>query len=154
MKERNPTPETNLARRAKRFRRLLARGAAGMTLIEIMVVVIIMGLIASAVGFGVFRMLARAKIRTAEQEVSRIRSAIQLYQHDHSDQCPTIDQLVADGQLDRSASTNDPWGHAFAIACDGDNITVQSAGPDGRPGTADDIPQAQQGGGANTAANP
>ncbi len=122
-----------------RLRRLLARGSAGMTLIEIMVVVIIMGLIASAVGFGVFRFLAKAKINTAQQEVAQIRSAVQIYQNDHPDQCPTVDQMKEDGQLDRNASSNDPWGHAFTIGCDGENITVVSAGPDGHPGSADDI---------------
>ena len=138
----------------KRIRRLLARGTAGMTLIEIMVVVIIMGLIASAVGFGVFRFLAKAKIRTAEQEVSSIRSAIQIYQNDHPDQCPTVEQMRTDGQLDRNAASNDPWGHPFTINCDGETISVVSAGPDGRAGTQDDVPQAGGGGGGGCNANP
>ncbi len=149
--EQNKTPAQRALGRVTRatartrIRRLLARGTAGMTLIEIMVVVIIMGLIASAVGFGVFRFLGKAKVQTATQEVSRIRSAIQIYQNDHPDQCPTIEQMQQDGQLDRNASANDPWQHPFVINCDGENISVVSAGPDGRPGTADDIPQARTG---------
>ena len=157
--QQKPTNETRALSRTprrptvkKRIRRLLTRGAAGMTLIEIMVVVIIMGLIASAVGFGVFRFLAKAKVKTAEQEVSRIRSAIQIYQNDHPDQCPSVDQMRTDGQLDRNASANDPWGHPFTINCDGENINVVSMGPDGRAGSQDDIPQA--GGGAGGGANP
>jgi general secretion pathway protein G len=155
--QQNPTSATRAIARTsrrtsahERFRRLLARGAAGMTLIEIMVVVIIMGLIASAVGFGVFKFLAKAKIKTAEQEVQHIRSAIQIYQNDHPDQCPTVDQMRTDGQLDRNASANDPWNHPFTINCDGENISVVSMGPDGRAGTQDDIPQASgAGGGGN-----
>ena len=34
----------------------------------------------------------------------------------------------------------DEWGHPFVVACKGVHITVSSAGPDGTPGTPDDIP--------------
>ena len=116
-----------------------ARAHEGMTLIEIMVVVIIMALIASAVGIGVFRQLASSRIKLTQQAVRTISSAIQIYQNDHPDVCPTIEQLQQDGALDRNAASQDPWSHAFAITCDGENIVVASGGPDGRAGTGDDI---------------
>lgn len=113
-----------------------------MTLIEIMVVVIIMGLIASAVGFSVFGQLKRAKIRTAEQEIDVVRSSVRLYENDHPGQCPTVEQLQAEGFLDRNRRTVDPWGHGYVIACETGEVGVMSPGPDGRPGTDDDIPSA------------
>lgn len=129
-----------VAPRRTNWRRLLRRGTAGMTLIEIMVVVIIMGLIASAVGFGVFNYLKRAKIKTTEQAIDVIRSAVRLYENDHPNQCPTVEQLQAEGFLDRNKSTTDAWGRPFVINCEGEDIHVSSNGPNGRPGDEDDIP--------------
>lgn len=34
----------------------------------------------------------------------------------------------------------DEWGNPFVVTCKGVHITVSSAGPDGKPGTPDDIP--------------
>jgi general secretion pathway protein G len=124
----------------RRLRGLLRRARAGMTLIEIMVVVIIMGLIASAVGIGVFNALKKAKVKQTEQAIDVIRSAVRLYDNDHPGQCPTIDQLRADGTLDSSKSANDSWGHQFRINCEGGDVAVTSDGPDGHQGTDDDIP--------------
>ncbi|MBN8610719.1 MAG: type II secretion system protein GspG [Deltaproteobacteria bacterium] len=39
----------------------------------------------------------------------------------------------------RVSSPEDPWENEFAIACHGDDVTVASAGPDERFGTADDV---------------
>ena len=43
-----------------------------------------------------------------------------------------------------SPTTNSPravlaWDNDFRIECQGDDVTVHSAGPDGSPGTEDDI---------------
>jgi prepilin-type N-terminal cleavage/methylation domain-containing protein len=58
-----------------------ARRAAqrGMTLVEIMIVVVIMGLIASAVGIAVFNQAKKARVKTAEQEARTIEHAVQLW---------------------------------------------------------------------------
>lgn len=143
----NETPRRAPERRARRLRRLLRRGAAGMTLIEIMVVVIIMGLIASAVGVNVFNQLKRARIRTTEQAIEAVRSAVQLYQNDHPDGCPTIEQLTQGRFLDANRSSTDAWNRAFRISCDNNEVSVSSAGPDGQFGTDDDLPATRQGGG-------
>jgi general secretion pathway protein G len=135
--------ETRTPRRA-RWRRLLARGAAGMTLIEIMVVVIIMGLIASGVGFAVFNQLKKARIKTTEQAVETVRAAVRLYENDHPGQCPTMENLVSEGHLERSRATTDAWGHPFVIQCENGEVQVSSNGPNGRPGDDDDIPNPSQ----------
>ena len=129
-------------RQNRRGRRLAAR--AGMTLIEIMVVVIIIGLMMGGIGFGAFNFLKRAKVKNTEQAVGLVREAVRLYENDHPGQCPTVQQLQSEGFLDRTKSANDAWGHAFSITCDGENISVSSPGPDGRPGTDDDIPNTRQ----------
>jgi general secretion pathway protein G len=124
---------------AKRVRRIVHRRREAMTLIEIMIVVIIMALIATAVGIAVLPQFTRAKEKTAESDVQTIRSAVQLYiMHGGSD-CPTVEDLLEDGSLEEGKNTVDPWNNEYAIECDGDNITVISGGPDGQPGSEDDI---------------
>ena len=85
------TERNRLPRRALRVR-FTRHGLRGMTLVEIMIVVVIMGLIVGAVSIGVFPALARAKVKTAGQEVLQIEHAVQLYQQDHANSCPTMAQ--------------------------------------------------------------
>jgi hypothetical protein len=53
--------------------------------------------------------------------------------------CPTLEQLVKDGILDEDGRRNDPWGTTFKIACAGDDVSIHSAGPDGKFDTEDDL---------------
>lgn len=72
--------------------------------------------------------------------LNTIRSATILYENSHpGSPCPSVEQLKADGVLQRSFSTKDPWGNLFEVACEPDEITVRSSGPDRRRGTEDDI---------------
>lgn len=128
---------------------LLARARASrrrrqaMTLIEIMIVVVIMALVATGVGVAVIPQLQKAKIKNAETGVATVRTAVQMYMAMNNSDCPTMDQLIEDKQIDKNTATKDPWDNDFKIECDGTDITVYSAGPDGEFGTEDDIPQAK-----------
>jgi hypothetical protein len=54
--------------------------------------------------------------------------------------CPTLEDLVREDLIE-TRHTTDPWGHPPQIRCAGDVVDeVRSAGPDGNPGTEDDIP--------------
>lgn len=121
----------------RRSRGLSASEAArqgGMTLTEIMVVVIIMALIATGVAMAVLPNLKKAKIRTTKADIHVVQSAATLWLADNQG-CPTIDQLG----LSRSARTKDAWDNDFIINCEGEEPTVASPGPDGEQGTEDDI---------------
>jgi len=135
-------PENELllvaARRARRAR------MQGMTLIEIMIVVVIMALVATGVGIAVLPKLQQAKIQQTEAAVQTIRSATTLYIATNNTECATMPQLLEDKQIDKSTATQDPWKHDFEITCDGDEVSVRSAGPDGDFDTADDIPKVKQ----------
>lgn len=120
--------------RNRRTRRLAARG---MTLVEIMIVVIIMALIATGVAYAVIPMLLDARIRQTESDVRVIQQAAQLYMVRHADECPSA---VDDLSLASSARHTDAWGSSFTIDCAmGIEPVVMSPGPDRQFGTGDDI---------------
>jgi general secretion pathway protein G len=119
--------------RARRRRR-------GMTLVEIMIVIIIMAVIATGVAVAVLPQRTQALIRQARTDGMTMQSAAVLYlANDPGADCPSVDDLVEAGMLNRSARTTDPWDNPFTIECDGDDVVVGSNGPDGNPGTEDDI---------------
>ena len=127
--------------KARRVTRRLARAAQrGMTLVEIMIVVVIMGMIASAVGIAVFNQLKEARVKTAEQEVRTVENAVELWQTDHNG-CPTMAQLKSDGKINRNARDRDPWDNEYIINCENGEVAVHSKGPDGVDGNDDDVPR-------------
>jgi general secretion pathway protein G len=128
---------------SSRLRRARRAAQRGMTLIEIMIVVVIMGLIASAVGIGVFNQAKKARVETSTTEARNIEHAVQLWQQDHPNGCPTVVQLQNDRVLDSHARSKDPWDNDYMISCEGGDVTVRSKGPDGQEGTDDDIPHAR-----------
>jgi general secretion pathway protein G len=117
----------------------LWRRRAGMTLVEIMIVVIIMALIATAVGVAVLPRLRQARIDSTRTDSQSIRGAVTMFVSDHPNECPTIEQLTEGGYIDHSRRTTDAWDNAFAISCEGDDIGVVSPGPNGQMGDDDDI---------------
>jgi general secretion pathway protein G len=116
----------------------------GMTLIEIMIVVVIMALVATGVGIAVLPSLQKAKVQQTETAVQTVKSAVTMYIATNNSECATMDQLIEDKAIDKSTATKDPWDHEFQIECDGTDISVRSAGPDGEFDTVDDIPKVKQ----------
>lgn len=140
MASRRTFPAMPRQSRPSRFQR-------GFTLIEIMVVVVIMGILASLV---VPRLLDRpdqARVVAARQDISALMQALKLYRLDNS-RYPTseqgLDALVkppagASGAAARSyleRLPNDPWGNPYQYLNPGANgeIDVFSFGADGKPG--------------------
>jgi general secretion pathway protein G len=125
-------------KRHQRSDRLLRQ--EGMTLIEIMIVVIIMTMIATGVAVAVIPRLEKARIDTAKSNVSSIRTAVQLYLAENASKCPSMDELLAERYLDKGKNTKDPWDNDFIISCQaGEDPDVYSTGPDGQEGTEDDV---------------
>ena len=127
-----------------RRRRQLARAAKrsrGMTLIEIMVVVAIIGLIMGGVGLMAFSRFQDAQVDTAKKDVVQIEQAVQMYKMQKSSKCPkSMQDLKAAGMINKV--TKDPWNTAYELKCPGDEgrqVDVISAGPDQEMGTEDDI---------------
>ncbi len=93
------------------FRRASSRGV---TLIEVMIVVVILGMIASAVALAVFPQDAKAKIRMAHVSGAAMRHAADVWRSEHGTaRCPTPAPLVAGKLLDRGSRLGDPWGTPY-----------------------------------------
>ena len=121
-------------------RRRDPRRLSGMTLVEIMIVVIIMALIATAVGVAVLPRLKEARIQSTRTDAQTVRSAVEMYVSEHpGGDCPDMEVLTAGGYLNASLRTTDAWDNDFVMECDGDAVYVMSAGPDGQMSTEDDV---------------
>ena len=112
----------------------------GVTLIEVMIVITIMGLLAASVAIAVTRQLRKAQIETTLMNAKYIRPIAALWRSDHpSEECPTPEQLRVDGLLDVSSKLTDAWGSRYVITCEANETSVLSYGPDRRPNTEDDL---------------
>ena len=129
-----PSPERVLASRAAR------RASRGMTLIEILVVLAIIGLIVGGVSVMAFNQFDKAKLDQAGNEVRQLQTQCQMYMMQQQGKCPkTTQDLKAAGILNRAKK--DPWGNDYDITCPGqhDKCDIASSGPDGAANSEDDI---------------
>lgn len=118
-----------------------SRGEQGMTLVEIMIVVVIMALIATGVGVTVIPKILTAKQETTRTRAATIESAAEMWMAEQvRGGCPSVDDLVETKNLKSTGDRTDGWGNDFQINCEGGEIFVRSAGEDGEFGTEDDLP--------------
>jgi general secretion pathway protein G len=130
-KEMRTTPSVRALRRA---------ASRGLTLVELVIVITIIGVLTAAISVGVMAAKKKADVGTTNTACNSVRSASILWKNSHpGDECPTIDQLRQEGLLERGFSPKDPWGNQFKVACDSDDIMCSTAGPDRKEGTEDDI---------------
>ena len=115
-----------------------------MTLIEIMVVIVIIGLVASAVAVNVVGRLGEAKVKQAETDVRNIASqgfdAFKVMRGRY----PTTEEgtgaLISEKfvKANKSGKLVDPWGreYIYLYPCQAhpDAFDVKSYGADGQPG--------------------
>jgi general secretion pathway protein G len=128
-------------------RRALERG---MTLIEILVVLVILSLIATAVAVNVVGRAEDARKERAKTDVQRIASdGVEAYKVMRG-RYPTTEEglkLLLDEKFLKANSSEgkllDPWKNEYVYIYPGqvhpDAFDVKSYGPDGQPGTPDDI---------------
>lgn len=124
------------------------RQSAGFTLIEVMVVVVILGILASIILPKIMSRPEQARIVKVKQDILAIQSALDLYKLDNGFY-PTTDQglqaLVtkpssppeprnwkSDGYL--QDVPQDPWGEAYQYGNDNEKLRIFSYGPKGKEG--------------------
>ena len=118
-------------------------GARGMTLIEIMIVITILGMVAAAVAVAVIPSLREAKVKQAKIDIQTIKNAADLYYNKNS-HYPSSDEgiqaLVSEKMLDKTPV--DPWRHPYIYRFPGvknsDGPDIGTYGADGQPGGTGD----------------
>jgi type II secretory pathway pseudopilin PulG len=104
------------------------------------VVVAIMSLLASIAVPAVMGQYTKARVSAALINAQGFRNATGTWRlQSGSDECPSPAKLVQEKMMERGSQIQDPWGNEFSIECDEGGVTVRSAGPDRKSGTADDI---------------
>ncbi len=121
-------------------RRALERG---MTLIEVMVVLVILGLIAGAVAVNVVGRLAEARIQQAKNDVRQVADQIDAFKAMRG-RHPTTEEglnvLIQEKFLkpNKEGKLMDPWGKEYIYLYPGqthtDAFDVKTYGGDGQPG--------------------
>ena len=119
------------------------RRERGMTLIEIMVVIVILGLIASAVAVNVVGQMSKARVETAKNDVRKIADGVDTFKV-LKGHYPTTEEglatLIKENILkpNKEGKLIDPWGHEYVYLYPGqthqDSYDVKSYGGDGQPG--------------------
>lgn len=129
---------------------------AGFSLVELMVVVFIMGLLATLIIINVAPVGEQSRVNKAQADISAIESALEMYSLDMRNY-PSADLgltalQTAPSSIDTSTYRPggyikrlriDPWGNDYQYALPGERsggrYDVFSLGPDGQANTEDDI---------------
>jgi len=82
---------------------------------------------------------ARDGQESSRADAAQIQTAAKAFRAQHAEGCPTLSSLQEEEFLNHNARPDDAWGNRFRISCEGSEITVSSAGPDGKSHNADDI---------------
>lgn len=124
---------------------------SGFTLIELMVVVVILGILASLIAPRLMGRTDEAKIVKAKVDISAIETGLKLYRLDNGTYPTTEQGLMAlieepateplpakwhkGGYLDRDQVPKDPWGREYIYLCPGvhNEYDILSYGADGAP---------------------
>jgi len=126
----------------------MKKNVSGFTLVELLVVLIILGLVASIAGPNVMKYLGSSKSKTAALQIKEIESALELFFLD-TGQYPATSQglnvLVKNdnsiagwnGPYFKKAQTPvDPWGNDYLYQAPGEHgsFDLMSQGADNQPG--------------------
>ena len=128
---------------------------SGFTLLEVMVVIVILGILASMVVPNLMGSQERANVQKAVSDITALETSLSMYKMDNYNY-PTTEQgleaLVTETDVEPlprrfpeegyvKRLPNDPWGNEYQLLNPGENgkIDIFTMGPDGEAGTDDDI---------------
>ena len=119
-----------------------ARSAeAGFTLVELMVVIVIIGLLATVVMINVLPSQDRAMATKARADIATLSQAMEMYRLDNNRYPPSLDALAQPRPSGGGAYVrnlpDDPWGRPYQMSAPGQNgspFDIVSLGADGTSG--------------------
>lgn len=121
--------------------RRASRGTEGFSLIELMVVIAIIAMLATAVGVSMFSTLEDANRASAQGQISNFKTALIAYKIAFKKLPSTeqgLDALVNNSKkkfLDAETVPLDPWSNPYVYTLEGSSsFTIVSYGADGSPG--------------------
>lgn len=139
----NPIPgRDQLLRRGTQLERLVAGSPKGMTIVELMIVLTIIASIMGVVGYSLMGIMGESDRKTATIEIRKLSETAATY---YLSQSP---RAYPDELSDLSSGPSplveelpkDPWGNAYIYEKPSPtSFKIYSAGPDGQPGTEDDV---------------
>ncbi|HET6345516.1 MAG TPA: type II secretion system major pseudopilin GspG [Myxococcota bacterium] len=125
------------------------KSARGMTLVEIMVVVVIISLVAGVVGVAVLQRLGDAQKKVAFTQIRQISDALDLYKlsfRNYPSTAEGLNALVAPKNGEKPflpSVPKDPWGNDYVYVYPGTHnpgsFDLMSYGSDGVQGGGDDV---------------
>lgn len=133
-----------------RPRQFLAEGERGMSLIEIIIVVALIGTLMAYMVSNLVGKSDEARKDQAKIAMNMIAQNLQLYRV-HNNKYPTTEQGLKAmlenpdgskgwrGPYTEADKLKDPWQNEFHYESDGRNVKIISGGPDGQFGNDDDI---------------
>jgi general secretion pathway protein G len=122
---------------------MIRNNQSGFSLVELLIVMVIIGLIASIVGPAMFGKVDSSKVKTAQAQMQLLGAAIDTYRLDNDEFPESLDNLVTktgrywDGPYLPKDVPNDPWDNPYFYERTGKGYTLQSLGRDGKQGGED-----------------
>lgn len=132
---------------ARLRRRASLRAAAGFTLLELLVVLVILGLLVGVVAPRFFGQIGKSEVKVATAQIRALEDALDQYRLDVG-RYPTTEQGLAAlnsppagatrwrGPYLKKAVPDDPWGTPYQFRSPGEHgeVDLFSLGKDGQPG--------------------
>lgn len=119
---------------------------SGFTMIELLIVIVILGLLASLVAPKFFDQLGDAERGVASAQMNAFETALDTYRLDMGSYPSALEELRKsdkprwDGPYLPKEIPADPWGNPYVYSTPGDNgnpYKIMSYGADGQPGGSD-----------------